>query len=204
MSYQEQRYANPSPSSKTGDNPYPNMPMDDSSTFVKPLHDGSSKSHSVYTHSSDSVIPQPPPYLHSQLPSQPRRNRGYLFAIVVLALILMGLGSLEVVQLAGGKLLTNVPYWSTGSNQPATTSAQYATASLNATPVRTLTPGTIKENVLLTCGVCDDPVLTTINTVTIDTTNLRMIWVVKLNNHSGSEQVDNFAAFSLQDPSGNI
>jgi len=40
MSYQEQRYANPFHSSKTGGYPYQNMPMDASSTFVKPLHDG--------------------------------------------------------------------------------------------------------------------------------------------------------------------
>jgi hypothetical protein len=78
------------------------------------------------------------------------------------------------------------------------------TVPIKKTPVLTLTPGTIKENVLLTCGVCNDPVLTTINTITIDTTHLRMIWIVKLNNQSGSEQVDNFAAFSLQDPSSNI
>ncbi len=207
MSYQEQRYANPSHSSKTGGHPYQNMPMDASSTFVKPLHDRSSQSHSVYTHSTDTAIPPPPPpYLYPQLPSQPKRNRGYLIAIAVLVLMVVGLGSLEVVQLAGGKLLTNSPYGSMGANQSsqsATTSAQHATALLKTTPARTLTPGTMKENVLLTCGVCDDPVLTTINTITIDKTNLRMIWVVKLNNHSGSEQVDNFAAFSLQDPSGN-
>lgn len=60
MSYQEQRYANPSPSSKTGDHPYQNMPMDASSTFVKPLHDGSSQSTSVYTRSTGTAIPPPP------------------------------------------------------------------------------------------------------------------------------------------------
>lgn len=43
----------------------------------------------------------------------------------------------------------------------------------------------------------------TIDTITIDTTNQRMIWVVKLNNMSGSEQVDTFSNFSLQDPNGN-
>ncbi len=70
--------------------------------------------------------------------------------------------------------------------------------------LRTLTPGTIKENVLLTCDVCDEPVLITINTITIDTTNLRMIWNVKLKNQSGADQVDDFSAFSLQDTNGDL
>ncbi len=117
--------------------------------------------------------------------------------------MVIGLGSLEIVQLTGNMLRTNSPYGFQGSNQSATTSAQHATAHLKATPVRTLTPGTIKENITLGCGVCDDPVLTTINTITIDTTNLRLIWVVKLFNHSGAQQIDYFNDFSLQDPSGN-
>jgi len=37
----------------------------------------------------------------------------------------------------------------------------------------------------------------------MDTTNLRMIWVVKLDNQSGAEQIDYFAEFSLQDSFGN-
>ena len=206
MSYQEQRYANPSNSSNTGDYPYQNMSTDVSSTFVKPLQDGSSQFTSVYTRSTSTVIPPPPPYLYPQLLSQPKRNIGYLMAIAVLVLMVVGLGSLEVVQLAGGKLLTNYTFGSTGSNQSsqsAITLTQNATAPLKATPVRTLTSGAIKENHMLTCGVCNDPVLTTINTITIDSTNLRMIWVVKLNNQSGVEQVDTFADFSLHDPSGN-
>src|SRR6266849_2153654 len=159
MSYQEQPYANSSHSSKTGGHPYLYMPMDASSTFVKPLHNGSSQSTSVYTHSTGTAIPPPPPYLYPQVPSRTKRNRGYLIAIAVLALMVVGLGSLEVVQLAGGKLLTTTSYGSTGSNQAsqsARTSAQNVTAALKTTPVRTLTPGTIKENVLLTCGVCND------------------------------------------------
>jgi hypothetical protein len=117
--------------------------------------------------------------------------------------MVVGLGSMEVYQLAEGKLLTISPYGSTRANQSAPTPPQHANAPLKTTPVRTLTPGTMKENVLLTCGVCDDPVLTTINSITIDTTNLRMIWSVKLYDHSGAQQIDNFNDFSLQDPSGN-
>jgi hypothetical protein len=203
MSYQEQRYTHPSHSSKTGGHPYQNMPMDASSTFVKPLHDGSSQSTSVYTHFTGTAIPPPPAYLYPPLPSRTQRSRGYLIAIAVLALMVVGLSALEVFQLAGNTLLAHDTFGSMGSNRPATTSARHATELLKTTPVRTLTPGTIKENILLTCGVCDDPVLTTINSITFDTTNLRMIWSVKLYDHSGAQQIDYFNDFSLQDPSGN-
>jgi hypothetical protein len=56
----------------------------------------------------------------------------------------------------------------------------------------------------LGCGICNDPILITINTITIDTTNLRLVWIVKLNNESGTDQVDTFNDFNLQDPNGNI
>src|SRR6266480_5225262 len=101
-------------------------------------------------------------------------------------------------------MLGHDPNRSTGSNQSSVTSAQHASASQKATLVRTLTPGTIKENIMLACGTCNDPILTTINTITIDTTNLRLVWIVKLNNESGADQVDNFNDFNLLDPNGNI
>src|SRR6266487_3947200 len=203
MSYQEQQYAHRYNASKTEDYPYQNMSMDDSSTFVKPLIDGSSQSSPVYTHSTGTAIPPPPPYLYPQPLSHPKRNRGYLIAITILALMVVGLGTLEVYQFAEGKLLTTSPSGSMRANQKAITSPQHAIAPLKTTPVRTLTPGIMKENLLLTCGVCDDPMLTTINTITIDTTSLRLIWSVKLFNHSGTRQIDYFNDFSLQDPSGN-
>ena len=116
----------------------------------------------------------------------------------------MGLGTLEVFQVAGGKLLAQDPNRPTGSNKSSITSILQATTPHKVTPLRTRTPGTIKENITLGCGVCNDPILTTINTITIDTTNLRLVWIVKLNNESGADQVDNFTDFNLQDPNGNI
>jgi hypothetical protein len=89
MSYQEQQYANRYNASKTGDYPYQNMSMDDSSTFVKPQHDGLSQSSSVYTHSTGTAIPPPPPYLYPQSVSHPKRNRGYLIAITILVLMVL-------------------------------------------------------------------------------------------------------------------
>jgi hypothetical protein len=61
----------------------------------------------------------------------------------------------------------------------------------------------MKENVTLTCGGCNNPVHTTINSITIDTTHLRTVWTVTLNNQSGAQQTDYFAQFNLQDPMGN-
>ena len=60
---------------------------------------------------------------------------------------------------------------------------------------------------MLTCGVCTDPVHTTINAITIDTTNLRTVWTgidtITLDNQSGAQQTDYFAQFSLQESLGN-
>ncbi len=203
MSQQEHHSAYPSYIQMRGDNSCANRQGDSSTTFVKPLHEGSSQPFMPYMYSEE-AIPPPPPYVYQQLPHQLKRNRGYVIAMVLLTLLVVGLGSLEVFQVVGGKLLAQDSNQSQGSNQSSITTAQRAIASRKATPVRALTPGTIKENVLLTCGICDDPILTTINTISIDTSNLRLVWVVKLNNVSGSEQVDNFNDFNLQDPNGNI
>src|SRR6266487_528954 len=151
-----------------------NAQGDSSTTFVKPLHEESSQPFTPYRFFQDTAIPPPPPYLYPQFPHQPKKYRGYIIAIVLLTLLVVGLGTLEVFQVAGGKMLAQDPNQSPGSNQSSMTSAQHTSASYKATPVRTLTSGTIKENITLGCGVCNDPILTTINTITIDTTNLRL------------------------------
>jgi hypothetical protein len=176
---------------------------DSSTTFVKPLHEGTSRPFTPYTFSEE-ILPPPPPYLYPQILHESKRNTGYVIAIALLVLLVVGLGALEAIQVVGWRLLAQDPNQSVGLNQSSMTSEQHASASQKATPVRTLTPGTIKENITLACGACNDPILTTINTITVDTTNLRLVWVVKLNNVSGSEQVDNFNDFNLQDPNGII
>jgi hypothetical protein len=202
MTHQQRWQTYPSNASTSARTPKLNMQEDDSATFVKPRHEGSAQPFTPYTYTEE-VIPPPPPDLYQELPHQPKRNRGYVIAIALLAMLVVGLGSLEMYQIAGGKMLAQESSKSQGSNQSSMTSAQQTSVSQKATPIRTLTPGTIKENILLTCGVCDDPILTTISTITIDTTNQRMIWVVKLYNHSGEQQVDDFSVFNLQDLFGN-
>jgi hypothetical protein len=89
------------------------------------------------------------------------------------------------------------PSVSVGSHQASIIPTQHAAAH-----VRELTAGTIKEHMMLTCSDCNNPVLTTITSITVDTTNLRTVWTMKLENVSGAQQIDYFAEFSLQDPLG--
>ncbi len=203
MSQRDQWQAHPSNASMPGRSHYPSMVADDSSTFVKPLHEGSSQSFSPYTCSPETAIPPPPPGMNTPLLCQQKRNRGYQIALALLTVFVVVLGSLEVVQLAAHTPLTTYPSGSTGSKQAGITSAQPAIAPLKIATVSTLTPGTITENMRLTCSGCNDPVLTTINSITVDTTHLRTVWSVTLNNASGAQQIDYFAEFSLQDPLGN-
>jgi hypothetical protein len=203
MSQQDQWQAHPSNANMPGRSHSPSMVADDSSTFVKPLHAGSLQYTSPYPYAAGTAIPPPPPELYPPLPSQRKTIRGYLIAFAILMLIVIVLGSLEVVQLAAHTLLTTYPSGSTGSNQAGISPAQHTTSPFKVTPVRILTPGRIKENMMLTCSGCDDPVLTTITSITIDTTNLRTVWTVTLNNQSGAQQTDYFAQFSLHDPLGN-
>ena len=131
---------------------------------------------------------------------QPKRNTGYQVALVVLTLLVVVLGSLEVLQLATHTPVSTIPLGLRDRIKQYHTNPAWT--PLKTAP-KTLTPGTIKENGMLTCSGCDDPVLTTINSITVDTTNLRIIWTITLKNQSGAQQTDYFAEFSLQDPLGN-
>lgn len=175
-----------------------NRAEDDSSTFVSPFPVGSTQSFSPYGCSTETAIPPPPPGIDAPFVPQSKRNTGYLIALVVLSVLVVVLGSLEILQVATHTPGAPDPPVSAGSNQAGITPTQHA-----APHVRTLTPGTIKENIRLTCSNCDDPVLTTIASITVDTTNLRTVWTLRLQNVSGAQQIDYFAEFSLQDPFGN-
>ncbi len=174
---------------------FPNIGVDDSSTFVNSLHDGSSQQFFPYTFSSEPVIPPPPPGMSSPRGTPSKSNRRYQIALAVLVVFVALLGSLEVFQFAAHSPL--VSYLS-GSSQAGIIPNLSATA-----PVRTLFAGTIKEYVRLTCNGCEDPVLTTLTSLMIDTGYQRVIFTMTLQNVSGAQQIDYFAEFSLQDPLGN-
>jgi len=198
MSQHDQWQAHPSYTCLSGKQDSSNRAEDDSSTFVNPLHVESSQSYSPYGFSTETVMPPPPPGIDAPFVPQSKRNTGYLIALVVLSILVVALASLELLQVATHTPLMTYPSVPNGSHQASIIPTQHATA-----PVRIPTPGTIHENVLLTCSGCDDPVLTTINSITVDTTNLRTVWTIKLKNESGAQQIDYYAEFNLQDPIGN-
>jgi hypothetical protein len=179
-------------------NSSPNMGVDDSSTFVNPLHDGSSQEYFPYTFSPETVIPPPPPGMPSPRVSPSKNTRGYQIALALLAVFVVVPGALEVIQFVARSPGVLYPLGSAGSSQAGSIPTRYAT--LHA---RTLSAGTIKENVRLTCNGCDDPVLTTITSIMVDTINLRTVWTIRLENVSGAQQIEYFAEFNLQDPFGN-
>ncbi len=145
MSQQDQWQAHPSNASMPGRSHYPGMVADDSSTFVKPLHEGSSQSFSPYAYSPETAMPPPPPGIYSPLVSQPKRNTGYQITLAILTLLVVMLGSLEVVQLAAHTLLTTYPSGSTGSNQAGTSPAQHTTSHFKPASLQTLLPGRSKR-----------------------------------------------------------
>jgi hypothetical protein len=198
MSQHDQWQAHPSYPYMSGKQDSSNRAEGDSSTFISPFQVGSSQSFSPYGCSTETVMPPPPPGIDAPFVPQSKRNTGYLIALVVLSVLVVALGSLELLQVATHT--SGVPYYtvSAGSQQARSIPTQHAAA-----PVRTLTPGTIKEHMMLTCSGCNNPVLTTITSITVDTTNFRTVWTIRLQNESGAQQIDYFAEFGLDDPSGN-
>jgi hypothetical protein len=170
----------------------------DSSTFVNPVPVGLSHSYSPYGCSTETAMPPPPPGIDAPFVPRSKRHRGYLVALVVLSVLVVVLSFLEILQVATQIPGVPDPSVSAGTHQASIIPTQHTDA-----PIRTLTPGTIKKNVMLTCNGCNDPVLTTITSIAVDTTNLRTMWTISLKNESGAQQIDYFVEFSLQDPFGN-
>lgn len=106
-----------------------------------------------------------------------------------------------------GNISTAAPISATTTQVLVTPLPTTLTANPTVQPTPTSVPpspsGTITKNVLLTCSGCDDPILVTINTITFDPANERMIWAITFHNVSGGTIYDWYATFTLQDPSGN-
>jgi hypothetical protein len=189
MTQQDEWQAHPFSASRKGRQHAPNMEADDSSTYVKPTYMGSAQSFSPYTYAPETAVPPPPPGIDLPLVIPSKRFSGYRIALAVLIMLVVALGSLQVVQ------ITRYATETTGSAPRTTTRPQ-------TVPTRTVTPGTIKVHAMLTCGMCNEPVLTTLTSITVDTAYHRLIFGVTLQNVSGAQQIDYFAEFSLQDPFG--
>ncbi len=189
MAQQDEWQTHPINASRQGRQHAPNMEADNSSTYVKPAHERSAQSFYPYTFAPETAIPPPPPGIDLPLVSSSKRFSGYRIALSVLIVLFVALGSLEVMQ------VTRHAFEMTGS-------AQRTIARQQPVSVRTVTPGTIKVHATLTCGTCNEPVLTTLTSITVDTTDHRLIFGVTLQNVSGAQQIDYFAQFSLQSPFG--
>ena len=96
----------------------PHMGADDSSTFVKPLHAGSSQTYSPYGFSTETAMPPPPPGIDAPVVAQLKRNTGYLIALVVLSGLVVTLGSLEILQVATHTLSVPGPSVTAGLIRP--------------------------------------------------------------------------------------
>ena len=190
MTQQDEWQAHPINASRQGRQHAPNMEADNSSTYVKPAYKGSPQSFSPYTYAPETAIPPPPPGIDMPLVIPSKRFSGYRIALAVLIVLVVALGSLEVMQ------VTRYAFEMTGS-------AQRTIARQQPVSMRTVMPGTIKVHATLTCGMCNEPVLTTLTSIVVDTTDHRLIFRVTLQNVSGAQQIDYFAEFSLQDPFGN-
>src|SRR5215831_13705245 len=66
-----------------------NMGADDSSTFVNPLHEGSSHGISPYGFFTETAMPPPPPGIDAPFVPHSKRNTGSLIALVVLSVLVV-------------------------------------------------------------------------------------------------------------------
>lgn len=94
---------------------------------------------------------------------------------------------------------TPAPEATTTATPGATT-----TPGPGSTPGATATPGVITKNLVLVCTMdttnCNDPMLVTIKTITIDTTLARMVWDITVENKTGVGGGVSFDDFTLTEP----
>jgi serine/threonine protein kinase len=139
----------------------------------------------AYTPSPGAMMP---PYGQSYpVRTQKKSNTGCLVAIiVVLALTLMGVTALAVVGLSlkfgsSGGTTSISGSDSSSDNGTSTTSTQTAGGTKTGTPAK---DGTFTKNIKLTCGGCNDPILVTIKTITVDSGKGRTAWELSLYNNT--------------------
>lgn len=99
------------------------------------------------------------------------------------------------------------PTATTGAAATTPPGATATTPPASTTPpagAATATPGVLTENVLLKCTStnCNDPVIVTITTITIDTSLGRMVWAITAQNKLGTGICVGFNDFTLTEPIG--
>lgn len=131
----------------------------------------------------------PPAYRPPNIPSQIKSGRSRKIIIAQsIAIVLL----LAVVL---GFVFHSFPGINTALSNLSNSSPALGSTKLLATP------GTIQKNMQLkTCGGCDDPVLVTIDSITIDPTN--MVWSISLQDNTGAGGTPSFDDFTLEEPTG--
>lgn len=159
------------------------------------------------------VSPPPGAYPSGVMPMQPAGKKSSLTrniiigqtALNIILLVLVG------VLIARPSSPGNTP--GTANNPTATTApvtggnpTQQPTNTPTATVAAksTATSGTSTKNLMLTCGAaCNDPVLVTIKTITINSSLVRMIWDISFQNNTTGTNLSVFLGdFTLQDSLG--
>lgn len=143
----------------------------------------------------------PLPYGQAYPLRQPQKKNitGCLIAVIaVLVLALVGVSALALINIGLNLNASGSETVTTGGNG-ATTQATKATGS--KVPVK---DGTFTKNIKLGCGGCNDPLVVTITTITVESATGRMVWNVTLYNNSAAAYDSTgyyFENFSIQSAS---
>lgn len=132
------------------------------------------------------------------------RSATFVMTIIAMLSILTAFVAIKYPRFVGnyppGTTLAAAPQTGSSANsaaQPVATNAPSSAANPTAQPAATVPSSTLNENILLSCGGCDDPIRVTINTVQVDDANGRMIWNMTLKNVSGNSIGYHFYQYSL-------
>ena len=172
---------------------------------------------------NDHTIPPYPsaPYNTPQFdgPLKPKRRNGMMIFVLILVALVVILGGTTFFALrrtnvptvavptttnpAATVAATTVPATPIPTPTPAPTGATSTSTPVSSPgatvqPAATMPTGTVNENLLLTCGGCNDPIRVTIATVQVDDANGRMIWNISLKDITGNPLHYAMSTFDLQ------
>jgi hypothetical protein len=140
---------------------------------------------------------------------RPKQRNFWRSATLVMTIVAILASLVAYVAIKFPRLVGNYPaqttMTTTGATGPQTSTTVIAT-STNATsqsstpvvqPTATVPSGMITENILLSCGGCNDPIQLTITTVQVDDANGRMVWTTSLKNITGNQINYSFNEYDL-------
>ncbi len=134
MSQHDERQAHPITTSRLGSQHAPVVVEDDSSTFVKAREEGVPGAYPTNVYAPETAIPPPPPGIDLPLVIPSKSLSGYRIALAVLLVLVVALGSLEVIQLAAQLSLFSYSSVPASSNHAGVTSAHSAKSPQQPSP----------------------------------------------------------------------